>query len=437
MEENITIKVEDLDISGQLKYENDNKSEIFITLPKNKSYYFKNLFDHPEAFNINGKFEDNCEFTAFYSYATQALHTPINSSLVDTLKALRDFHSNDESDILIKYKIDIGKLYLNAPDVNDEMNVKKIDIKFSSIDKWIPNDENKKIFIKQNDCYINISNNFITIESSLVDTLQKLDQIVFDLRVFFEVLVLSNDIKSIKKYIYTADNTKIEEVMCYKSGQLTKENFLFQYDTNSIEDILNCWFEAKNTYGKIFGYLSGILNESSAVYLELKFLMLAQWIEAYSGEKFKDQKKQFEKEEKKLKKNIQQIIKKIENDEDKELVQQYCKFDNEDTFTKKVKFLFDSSILNDIFDFSNHEEELDSFINEIKKYRNNLTHINTKDNLNNTQMLNLYEILKDMIYILLMKELDVTIDDNRINEIKRKYMIYKNLSVSMQKCKDE
>lgn len=421
MEKSITLKVEDLDVSGQLICKDDNESEIFLTLPNSKSDYFKNLFDDPKPFNINGKFEDGSEFTAFYCYIVEKKYIPSkNDSLIKALKASVAFSLNEELDGLIQYKIDIVKLYLNAPNVKDEMSVKKIEIKFSSLDQWIPNDENKKISIKQNNCEITISNNFITIESSLVDTLQKLDQIVFDLRVFFEVLVLSNDIKSIKKYIYTANDTKIEEVMRYKPEQLTKENFLFQYDTNNIEDILNHWFEAKNTYGKIFGYLSGILNESSIVHLELKYFALAQWIEGYSREF--------------LNNKVQTIInERVENSDDKKLL--LSQYQNSNNFRKNLRDVFRCKDLKTILEINSKDKK--ELIDQIICYRNHLTHINIKDDLNNTQMFNLYEILKDMIYILLMKELDVTIDDNRIDEIKRKYMIYKNLSVSIQKCKDE
>lgn len=411
MEKNITLKVENLDVSGQLKYENNNKSEIFLTLPKNKSYYFKNLFDNPEAFNINGKFEDNCEFTAFYCHVIQALHTPKNDSLGETLKALIDFHSNEESDMLIKYKIDIGKLYLNASNVNDELNVKKVDIRFSSIEQWILDDENKKIFIKQNDCYIIISNNFITIESFRVITLQQLDQILFDLRVFFEVLVLNNDIKKIKKYIYTADDTKIEEVMQYKPEEPTKKEFLFSYDANAIENILNRWFEAKNNYGKIFDYLSGILNESSTEYSELKFLMLAQWIEAYSREFINNK--------------IQSIInERVENSDEKNLL--ISQLQNSNNLRNNLKQLFKTKNIDIIIFGCSSRTKRNNLIEQIINYRNHLTHINIKDDLNNTQMLNLYEILKDMIYIFLMGELEVTIEEKYIVEIKRKYMRYVN-----------
>jgi hypothetical protein len=417
VEKSVIIKVEDLDVIGQLKYGNDNKSEIFLTLPLNKSHYFKKLYDNLEAFNINGQFEDDCQFTAFYCYVVQLL-LPTSGSLFNDLIAVRDFYSNEESNTLIKYRIEIGKLYLNASDVNDETSVNKVDVKFSSIEQQLLNNENKKIFIKQNDCYITISNDFITIEPLHVITLKKLNQILFDLRVFFEVFVLNNDVKIIEKFIYTVDDTKIEEVMRYKSEQLTKEEFLFRYDTNSIESILNHWFEAKNTYGKIFDYLSGILNESSIVHLELKYFALAQWIEAYSREF--------------LNNKIQTIINEpVENSDDQKLL--LSQSQNSNNFRKNLKDMFKLKDLKILIGIQNSEDQK-IFIDQIICYRNHLTHINIESKLNNTQIMHLYEILKDIIYILIIKELDVAIDSKRIDEIKRKYIAYKSLQNTIKKC---
>lgn len=419
MEKRIILKVQGLNLIGQLKYENGNKSEIFLTLSKNENQYFKKLWDNPESFNINGEFDDGIKFTAFYCYVVQSLYIPKNNSVADGLMAMIDFHSNAESDRLFKYRIEIGKLYLNAPDVNDEMIIKKVDIKFSSIDKWIPNDENKKIFIKQNDCNIKISNSFITIESLNIVTLKQLNNILFDLLVFFEVIVLSNSVKRIEKFIYTINETKIEEIMTYKQEARINEQFLFDYDTNTIEDILNHWFQSKNMYGKIFDYLSGILNESSAEYLELKFLMLIQWIEAYSRE-FLNHK-------------IQAIINEsISNSDEQKLL--LSQSQNNNNFRKNLKDIIkihDFKIILGI-----NKDEQNRFIDQLICYRNHLTHINIKDDLHNGQMLNLYEVLKDMIYILLMQGLNVSID-NRIDDVKRKYLKYKNLETSIKKCQDQ
>lgn len=389
MKKNI-IEIDGFKIDGHLIHEYDNKYGIFFSLSIREAEYFHKLFNNQEIIHFNGVFSDKNEFTAFDSNVYNAKIDIENKKM--------------------KYKVDIGKLYLNASNVNDEMSVKKVDVKFSSIEKWLPNNENKKIFIKQNDCYITISNSFITIEPSLIVTLKQLDEILFNLRVFFEILFLNNNVKTIEKFIYTVDDTKIEEVMRYKSEQLTKEEFLFRYDTNSIESILNRWFEAKNTYGKIFSNLSGILNESSAEYLELKFLMLAQWIEAYSREY--------------LTNTLQTIInERVENS-------------NDNKYRKNLKQLLQIKNIDEIIFGNSSKKKRDSLIDQIICYRNHLTHLNVKDDLNDTQMSNLYEILKDMIYILLMKELDVEIDDNRIGEIKRKYMRHKSLEASIQKCKD-
>ncbi len=81
-----------------------------------------------------------------------------------------------------------------------------------------------------------------------------------------------------------------------------------------------------------------------------------------------------------------------------------------------------------------NREDQKNFIDQIICYRNHLTHINIESKLNDTQIMHLYEILKDIIYILIMKELDVAIYNKRIDEIKRKYIAYKSLQDTIKKC---
>lgn len=398
MEKNITLKVQDLDVIGQLKYGNDNKLEIFLTLPATQSHYLKDLFYNPKTVNFNGKFEDDCEFTAFYCHVISASINLQNAKMT--------------------YVIDIGKLYLNAADASDEMIIKKVDVKFSSIEKWLPNNDNKKIFIKQNDCYITISNSFITIEPLHVVTLRQLNQILFNLHVFFEVVVLNSDVQTTKKFIYTVNDKKIEEIMRYKKEEKDNENFLFSYDTSNIENILNHWFETKSKYGRIFDYLSGILNESSIVHLELKYFVLAQWLEAYSRELLHGEVKAIIKEH-------------IKSSDDKELL--LSQSQNNNNFRKNLKDMFKLKDLKTLIGIQNSEYQK-NFIDQIICYRNHLTHINIESKLNNIQIMYLYETLKDIIYILIIKELDVAIDSKRIDEIKRKYIAYKSLQDTIKKC---
>ncbi len=421
MERNIIVEIDDLKINGQLIYEDTQKYKIDLTLPISQSHYFQDLFDNSKAFILNGKLDDECKFTAFYCHIVQVLYTPKNSSVADGLIAIIDFYSNQESDRLIIYKIDIGKLYLNVSNVNEEIKVKKVDVKFSSIDAWIPENENKKVFISRNNCHISISNDFISIEVSNSVSLKQLDKIVFDLRVFFEVVLLDNDVQIIQKFIYIVDDTKIEEVMRYKKEERDSEKFLFRYDANSIENILNFWFKAKSKYGRIFDYLSGILNESSIVHLELKYFVLAQWLEAYSRELLDGEVKAI-------------INKHIEISDEKALV--LSQSQNGNNFRKNLKDMFKLKDLKTLIGIQNSEDQK-QFIDQIICYRNHLTHINIESKLNNTQIMHLYEILKDIIYILIMKELDAIVDNRRIDEIKRKYMRYKILQDTIEKCKEK
>lgn len=397
VEKNVSFEIESTQFNGKILYGNADNCNIKCTLVKPDSSILQKLFENASIFEFSGIVEKAGEFTA------------LNCDVIDGIKPFP--YLVIDNTIELNYKIDIGKLYLNASHVNDEMSVKKVDVRFSSVYKWIPNDEKKKIFIKQNDCSITLSNSFITIEPSSPISLQQLDKMLFDLRVFFEVLILNNSVKTIEKYIYTIDDTKIEEVMRYKKEPKANEIFLFRYDANSIESILNHWFEANNMYGKIFSYLSGILNESSAEYSELKFLMLAQWVEAYSREF--------------LNNKVQTIIDEcVKNSGDK-------------TYRKNLKQLFQTNNIDEIIFGNSSTKKRNGLVDQIVCYRDHLVHLNVKDDLNKTQMVNLYDILKDLIYIILMKELDVAIDDDRIDEIRRKYMRYQTFSKSIVKCRDK
>lgn len=397
VEKNVSFQIESTQFNGKIIYSNADNCNIKCTLLKPDSSILQKLFENGSIFEFSGIVEKTEEFTALNCDVREGIR-PVSYLFI-------------ENTIELNYKIDIGKLYLNASHVNDEMSVKKVDVRFSSVDEWIPNEVRKKIFINQNDCFITLSNSFITIEPSSPITLQQLDKMLFDLQVFFEVLILNNSVKTIEKYIYTIDDTKIEEVMRYKQEPKANEKFLFRYDTNNIESILNHWFEAKNVYGKIFSYLSGILNESSAEYLDLKFLMLAQWIEAYSREF--------------LNNKVQTIINEcVENSE-------------ANTYRKNLKQLFQTKNIDEIIFGNSSSQKRNKLIDQIICYRDHLVHLNVKDDLNRTQMINLYEILKDLIYIFLIKELDVAIDDRRINEVRRKYMRYETLSKSITPCRDK
>jgi hypothetical protein len=391
VEKNVSFQIESTPLNGKILYGNADNCNIKCTLVKPDSSVLQKLFENGSIFEFSGIVEKAGEFTA------------LNCDVRDSISSFPY--------LVINYKIDIDKLYLNASHVNDEMSVKKVDVRFSSVDKWIPNDEKKKIFIKQNGCSITLSNSFITLEPSSPITLQQLDKMLFDLRVFFEVLILNNSVKTIEKYIYAIDDTKIEEVMRYKKEPKANEEFLFGYDTNSIESILNHWFEAKNMYGKIFSYLSGILNESSAEYLELQFLMLAQWIEAYSRESLNN----------KVQSSINECV---ENSE-------------ANTYRKNLKQLFQTKNIDEIIFGNSSRSKRNGLVDQIVCYRDHLVHLNVKDDLNVRQMGNLYEILKDLIYIILMKELDVAIDTKRIHEIRRKYMRYQTFSESIVKCRNK
>ncbi|WP_323127360.1 hypothetical protein [Aliarcobacter butzleri] len=76
----------------------------------------------------------------------------------------------------------------------------------------------------------------------------------------------------------------------------------------------------------------------------------------------------------------------------------------------------------------------------MKYYRNKLTHLNVKDDLNSEQMVNLYEILKNLIYLYIMDELQLQ-DNNNYHKFKNEanhfYKKYENLSKLLKSNKGD
>ena len=82
----------------------------------------------------------------------------------------------------------------------------------------------------------------------------------------------------------------------------------------------------------------------------------------------------------------------------------------------------------------------EKLIEDIKNYRNKLTHLNVKDDLNSEQMVNLYEILKNLIYLYIMDELQLQDDinyDKFKNEVNHFYKKYNALAETIKKCENK
>lgn len=420
MTRNISFQIENKIFCGNLIYGNGKDNEIKCTLFKPDSKILQNMFQSENdcIFTLNGRIENIENFTATNCDVRDGI-IPICYHFV-------------EKDRELDYKINIGTLYIGVSNINKTIkNIKKCEFKISHQIPFLKN--TKKIYISKHNFNIKFDENIIIkFENSI--SLDELNQILFDLKIFFQILVLNKDIEIIEKHFYLEDETKIEEIKKYEKDEESNQSIttylIKENDKFNIENSLNLWFEAKEKYGKIFDYLSGILKESTLKHMEFKLFALSQWIEAYSTVLFNTGN--IEKDIKKIKlKNLKNAINtsNLTEQEKKDLIDN-CSYDTKGyTFVQKLNQLFNK---NDFFEnlFDSNEE----LLKDIVRYRNNLTHLNVKDNLNNQQAVNLYEILKNLIYLFIMEELQV--QDNRnynefkntVNHFYKKYdTLYKNI----------
>lgn len=410
MIKNTSFQIGNTTFQGKLTYGNGNENEIKYTVLKSHNNILKEIYD--SIFTFKGTIENIGDFAA------------INCDIVRDID--REFD----------YKINIGTLYIGISNLDKSTkNIKKCEFNISHKIPFLKN--NLQINIHKYNFNIKFDENII-IRFDKSISLIELNLILFDLKIFFQILVLNKDIEITKKYFYLEDETKIQEIKKYEKekNQLKTSYLIKENDKLDIEKSLNLWFEAKEKYGKIFNYLSGILKETTLKHMEFKLFALSQWIEAYSTILF---------ETKNMEKNIIKIkVKELKNaintsnlsDEEKKNLIDHWNYDTKGhTFVQKLNQLFNK---NDFFEnlFDSNEE----LLKDIKCYRNNLTHLNEKDNFNSQQAINLYAILKNLIYLFMMDELQLQDDRNYDyfkNEANYFYKKYDALSKTLEKCKDK
>ncbi len=420
MEKDISFQIESESFQGKIIYGSGNKIEIKCSPMISDSNILQNKFEEGTIFNLNGKIK-NKKFTAINCFVREG---------IDSF-----FYIVIEKNKKLDYKINIGNLYIGVSNIDNKIkNIKKCNFKISHQIPFLIN--NKQVYIPKHNFNIKFDKNII-IEFKNSVSLDDLNQILFDLKIFFQILVLNKDIEIIKKYFYLEDEIEIEEIRKYeKNFNRQQANYLIDnYNNFDIDKNLKLWFEAKEKYGKIFSYLSGILKENTLNHIEFKLFALSQWVEVYSTALFEtnDKEKDIKKDEKELKKLINDSD--LSDEAKNNLIDNWHYDTKGHTFVEKLKQLFKK---NDFF--SNLFNENKNLIEDIKYYRNKLTHLNVKDNLNSEQMVNLYEILKNLIYLYIMDELELQ-DNSNYHKFKKEanhfYKKYENLSKLLKSNKGD
>ena len=357
----------------------------------------KNYFYENHQFDIFGEFDDNVK--------------KISALKCDVIE-LKPFG---------KAKIHFLQLYVGDIHIKDSKNenINKVFFQISHVN----NLSNINFLVIQEKFSLTILDDKKTFQISVKNTirLDEINKVIFELTTFFKIIILDISIELDKKILYNQNNEEIELVL--KSTKIENDktiNKLIDFDSINEETLIK-WFDTKKRFGKIFDYLSGLFNAS--VYLELNYFLLIQWIEAYCGVLYKANinEKNIEKKKKKL---IEIIDKSCLSEEDKQDFKDNAKYDKQGhIFSKKLELLFDGNeTLKDLF---NSDKTL---LDDIKHYRNNLTHINIVDNLDNQEMHNLHEILRNIIYILIIEELKLPKNrfyDDFKKDAKRYFKLYK------------
>ncbi len=246
-------------------------------------------------------------------------------------------------------------------------------------------------------------------------SLQSYNELNFNLQNFFRLILPDKNIFIEEQYI-TIEDANIEIYSSNRhyiaeSDKISGNNFLYLYDENTINEILLNWFNNQNKYGRIFKVLSSILDNPPFIYVEHKFLNIIHWYEAYGREEYPADEKAITEFENRIKK----IVNQIENNDDKQLVQDITKYSYEYPLKKQLKKIFDHIGLKDILSINSSEQK--SLIHNIGENRNKLTHTNKDSDFSYLLIGILTEILRDIIFIILIKVLKLDETNHSVTKI--------------------
>jgi len=210
----------------------------------------------------------------------------------------------------------------------------------------------------------------------------------------------------------TEENAKINPV------------YISYFSEDNFYNIIQKWFESCDKYGRIFSILNAVLYDGSFIYTEIMFLTYAQWIEGYCRVKYSpsgDNSEFINIEEENYKATYEKIKNAISssniNDKEKVLKQLESipkrKYKNKVTLVSNLynimRDLNFSSILN-----IGHESMCDLAEN-IKNARDNHTHI-AKENEDTLYLAYLSRIMRDIVILILMAEMDIDLEINQKNK---------------------
>jgi len=394
-----------------------NENLVYGDVDLENKHIILNLnINHPAFKELNDYFNENYQFGIF-------------GEICDSEKKFSAFKCGV---IVCKYfpkteiKIYFLQLYVGNIHLKDNKNqeINKAIFQISHVN----NLAKIKSLIVQETFSLTVLDDKKTFEISVENTvsLDEINKVIFELKTFFQIITIDINIELNKKIFYTKNNEEIELVLKSKKKENDETiNKLIDFESIN-QETLKKWFNTKKRFGKIFDYLSGLFTKEASLYLEVRYFLLIQWIEAYCSVLYKSTIKK-EKEINDKKKKLMEIIdKSCLSEEDKQDFKDNAKYDRQGyIFSEKLKLLFNGNeTLKDLF---NSDKTL---IDDLKHYRNNVTHINVIDNIDNKQLYYLHEILKNIIFVLIIEELKLpksSFYDDFKKEAKRNFELYKDM----------
>ena len=269
--------------------------------------------------------------------------------------------------------------------------------------------------IENNKKFILDTEQFLECSFNQPISFKEYNEVIYDLKNFFRFILPNKNIFIEKQYVYL-ENKSIELYSSDKhytpeSDKVSWGNFLYLYNENTIDNVLINWFNSQKKYGRIFKVLSSILDKPPFMYVEHNFLNVVHWFESYCRVQYSAT----EQDTMAFANRMLNIINQIEDSEDKKFIKNISKNKEEAPFREQLIKVFNDIKIKEILSIG--RDHFDSLVSHIQDNRNKLTHTSKDSNIPYSEINMLSEILRDVIFIILLKILKLDNDKHTITNI--------------------
>jgi hypothetical protein len=432
-------------LSGKLYVSNSNNIQIkFINLAN--PLEILNAFSNqkPKPFTVYGQTSDGKRFTANQCYMNNGninftqgrLSTQRGEILISTLfmgEWLNDIDNIQISEGRVRFSY--LEHWLGLFEINDNYTEKGKENFSVDLDQFNTNlnveiDKNTILKtsrswqqkVERNKTLIFNVQQYLSYEFNNTISFQEYNKLNFQLQNFFRTILPNKDIFIEERYVTVSE----KEVEIYSSNKhyssevnnVSWLDFLYQYNEDTVQDILLNWFNLQNDYGRIFDLLTPILDDKPFMYLEHGFLNIIQWYEGFCRIKYPTSHQEILAFDSK----IENIVSQVSDQEDKQFIKDITQYSYEAPLNKQLKRVFNDFGLKEIVNINSSKS--DSLIFYISKNRNKLTHPTQANDIHFEQLIYLKEILKYFTYIILIKTLKLEENTYKVQNIKSNIQHY-------------